>query len=226
MKKLFISIILLIFLQTSQAQSKGGWPFIPGFDPALPTTLTDRTTLVGVIGFAALSYGLEEFVFKKHENLNFYTARIGMNNEYAFGLKNVWHQNIGVEHRIANWFSVSAELNIQEWHDTSPNIENKQKTGMGLGVMTYYTWYILGKMKLCPFIEYGAGAFLGFKKFPYNGTQYTFNHSTQLGLEYTINDSSKARISYGHFNQSNYNLLDSNPAYNGNGFSLAYAWRM
>lgn len=226
MKKILYIIALLSFLQSVQAQSKGGWPFIPGFDPALPTTLTDRTTLAGVLGLAALSYGLEEYVFKNHENINFYTTRIGMNNEYAYGHRNVFHQNMGVEHRVASWFSITAELNLQEWSDSTPSIEGSQKFGLGAGLMTYYRWYLLGSMKISPYIEYGAGAFLGFKKFPYNGSNFTFNHSTQLGLEYSIDDRSKARISYGNFNQSNYNLLDSNPGYNGNGFSLGYVWRV
>lgn len=224
-KYIFFTLLLLITLNTN-AQSKNDWPSIPGFDPTLHTTLTNRSTLIGVLGLAALSYSLEEFVFKNHENINFYSARIGMNNEYAFGLKNVWHQNIGIEHRVASWFSVSSEFNIQEWQDKTSLINDNQNFGLGLGLMTYYRWYLFGKEKISPFIEYGTGIFTGFKKFPYNGTSFTFNNSTQLGLEYTLKNNSKIRLSYGNFNQTNYNLLKSNPAYNGNGFSIGYSLKM
>nr|BFF40099.1 hypothetical protein BACY1_19040 [Tenacibaculum mesophilum] len=135
---------MLTFLNLN-AQSKNDWSHIPGFDPTLHTTLTNRSTLIGVLGLAALSYSLEEFVFKNHENINFYSARVGMNNEYAFGLRNVWHQNIGLEHRVASWFSISAEFNIQEWQDQTPFIQDNQKFGLGVGLMTYYRWYLFGK---------------------------------------------------------------------------------
>lgn len=226
MKKTIIILLLTLMFANANAQSKGDWFHIPGFDPSLHTTLTNRSTLIGVIGLAALSYSLEEFVFKNHENINFYTARVGMNNEYAWGLRNVWHQNIGVEHRVASWFSVSAEFNLQEWHDQSPQIDSKNKFGIGTGLMTYYRWYLFGKKRISPYIEYGTGIFYGFKKFPYNGTNFTFNNSTQLGVEYTLKNKSKVRLSYGNFNQTNYNLLKSNPAYNGNGFSISYSMRM
>lgn len=222
MKKiLFISICLIIGKTT--AQTKNDWPHIPGFDPALHTTLTNRSTLIGVLGLAALSFSLEEFVFKNHKNLNYYTARVGMNNEYAWGLRNVWHQNVGVEHRISSWFSLSAEFNLQEWNDQSPMIDANNKFGIGVGLMTYYRWYLFGRKKISPFIEYGTGVFYGFKKFPSNGTNFTFNNSTLLGLELTLKNTNKVRFSYGNFNQTNYNLLSSNPSYNGNGFTIGYA---
>lgn len=226
MKKVVIVTLLTLIVGQINGQSKNDWFHIPGFDPALPTTLTNRSTLLGVLGLAVLSYGLEEFVFKKHEYINFYTARAGMNNEYAWGLRNVWHQNVGIEHRVATWFSISAEFNLQQWQDQSPQIENKDKFGLGTGLMTYYRWYVFGKKRISPFIEYGTGVFYGFKKFPYNGTNFTFNNSTQLGLEYAFGNSSKVRLSYGNFNQTNYNWLNSNPSYNGNGFSLSYSMKM
>lgn len=226
MKRTIFVLLLTLLFTNANAQSKGDWFHIPGFDPALHTTLTNRSTLIGVIGLAAISYNLEEFVFKNHENINFYTARVGMNNEYAWGLKNVWHQNIGVEHRVANWFSVSAEFNLQEWHDQSPQLGSKNQFGIGTGLMTYYKWNLLGKKQISPYIEYGTGAFYGFKKFPYNGTKFTFNNSTQLGLDYTLKNRNNLSISYGNFNQTNYNLLKSNPAYNGNGFSVRYSMQM
>lgn len=145
MKKHILFILLMLTFLNLNAQSKNDWSHIPGFDPTLHTTLTNRSTLIGVLGLAALSYSLEEFVFKNHENINFYSARVGMNNEYAFGLRNVWHQNIGLEHRVASWFSISAEFNIQEWQDQTPFIQDNQKFGLGVGLMTYYRWYLFGK---------------------------------------------------------------------------------
>lgn len=226
MKKYFILFLLTISLLTSNAQSKGGWKDIPGFNSALPTTLTSQETFIGIIGLAALSYSLEEFVFKNHQNVNFYQGRIGMHNEYAWGLKNVWHQNFGVEHRVASWFSLSAEFLLQEWYDNTPGIESKSNFGIGTGIMTYYRWYIFGKKCLSPYIEYGTGIFMGFKEFPYNGTNFTFSHSSQLGLEYTLRNNNKVRLGYGNFHQSNYGWFESNPGYDGNGFSISFAWKM
>lgn len=226
MKKATIIILLFIMISNVNAQSKKDWFHIPGFDPALPTTLTDQNTFIGVLSLAALSYGIEELILKNHDNKNYYTVRIGMNNEYAWGLKNVWQQSIGLEHRIANWFSLTAKFHVQEWHDQTPQLDNKNKFGLGVGIMTYYRWYLLGKKRISPYIEYGTGVFLGFKKFPYNGTKFTFNNSTNLGLEYTLKSTHKIRLGYGNFNQTNYNWLSSNPSYNGNGFSLSYSCKV
>ncbi len=226
MKKHIFIFLLIIYTITLNAQSTGRWKNIPGFDPALPTTLTSQETFIGVIGLAALSYSLEEFVFKNHKNVNFYQGRVGMNNEYAWGLKNVWHQNFGIEHHVASWFSLSAEFLLQEWHDKTPIIDNESKFGMGSGIMTYYRWYLFGKKRLSPYLEYGTGIFFGFEKFPYNGTNFTFSHSSQLGIEYTLKSNSKVRFGYGNFHQSNNGWLDSNPGYDGNGFSISFAWRM
>jgi hypothetical protein len=226
MKKTFYTFLILLFSNVGNAQSVGDWPHIPGFDPALPTTLTSQETFIGVIGLAALSYSLEEFVFKNHDNVNFYQGRAGMHNEYAWGLKNVWYQSLGAEHRVASWFSLSAEFLLQQWQDKSPGIESKSKFGMGSGLMTYYRWYLFGKKRISPYIEYGTGVFLGFEKFPYNGTNFTFSHSSQLGLEYTLKSKDKLRLAYGNFHQSNNGWLGSNPGYDGNGFSICFAWRI
>lgn len=226
MKKHFLHILILLISINTYSQNGNDWPHIPGFNPTLHTTLTNQSTLIGVIGLAAISYSLEELVLKNHENINFYSTKAGMNNEHAFGLRNLWHQNFGVEQRVANWFSVSAEFNMQQWYDQTLLIENNQRFGIGFGIMTYYRWYLLGQKRFSPFIEYGTGIFMGIKKFPYNGTSFTFNNSTQLGIEYSISDQSKIRLSYGNFNQTNYNLFRSNPSYNGNGFSIGCSLKM
>ncbi len=226
MRRYIIIIFLLCSTLSSYAQAKNYMPPIPGFDPALPATLNNGGTLLGVVGLAALSYTLEEFVFKNHENVNFYTSRAGFSNEYGWGLRSVALQNFGLEHRVASWFSMSAELNLQEAFDATPNIASKDKFGMGLGVMTYFRWYLFGKKRVSPYLEYGTGVFVGFSKFPYNGSNVTINHSTQIGVEYTINEKSKARVSYGSMHQSNYGFGYSDPGYDANGFMLSYAWRI
>lgn len=221
---------LALFLFTlvvikSFSQNKGNdWVTVPGFGPASPITLTSLPAFAGVIGLAALSYTLAEFVFENEDNISFYQVRAGMSNEYAWGLKNVWYQNFGVEHRVANWFSLAAAFTVQEFQDSTPDISEKDKFGIGSGIKTYYRWYLFGRKRLSPYFEYGTGLFYGFSKFPYNGTNFTFSHSTQIGLEFTLKTDSKIRFAYGNFHQSNYGWLNSNPAYDGNGFSLSYAW--
>lgn len=224
--KTFFSILCLTLLGNQQAfsqQSGKDWFHIPGFTPEIPITLTTQETFFGVMGAAILSYTLAEVVFKDGENMNFYQVRTGMNDEYVWGLKSVWHQNFGVENRVAPWFAFAAEFNLQEWNDRTPEIDKKNKFGLGAGIMTYYRWYLLGKKRISPYIEYGTGLFLGFEKFPYNGSNFTFNHSTQLGLEYTLKNKHKIRLGYGQFHQSNNGLSSRNPGYDANGFSISYA---
>ena len=217
-------LILSINHHSFSQSSSNDWFHIPGFTPELPITLTNQKTFFGVIGTAALSYALAEFVFKGDENMNFYQVRAGMNKEYVWGLKNVWHQNFGVENRVAPWFAFAAEFNFQQWNDRTPGIDKKDKFGMGTGIMSYFRWYLFGKKRISPFLEYGTGLFYGFEKFPYNGSNFTFNHTTHLGIEYTFNNKNKLRVSYGQAHQSNNGLFSTNPAYDASGFSINYAW--
>ncbi len=222
----FFFCFVISISQNGFSQSSGNdWFHIPGFTPEIPITLTNENTFYGVIGAAALSYALSEFVFKKdNENMNFYQVRVGMSDEYVWGLRSVWHQNFGVENRVAPWFAIAAEFNLQQWNDRTPDIDNKDKFGMGAGIMSYYRWYLFGKKRISPFLEYGAGVFCGFKEFPRNGSNITFNLSTQLGLEYTFKDKNKLRVGYGLSHQSNNGLSSRNPGYDGNGFSIGYSW--
>lgn len=221
-----VLFLLFLILCKSNGQNIGNdWITIPGLESASPVTLTSQGNFIVVIDLAAISYTLAEFVFEDVENINFYQVRAGMSKEYAWGLINVWHQNFGVEHRVANWFSLAAEFNLQEFQDRTPDISEKDVFGLGAGIMTYYRWYLFGRKRISPFFEYGTGLFFGFSKFPNNGTNFTFSHSTQIGLEYTFKTNSKFRFAYGNFHQSNYVCLEPNPAYNGNGFSLSYAWQ-
>jgi hypothetical protein len=156
---------------------------------------------------------------------NYLHAKVGMNKEYAWGMRKVWHQSFGIEHRVSSWFSVSLDYTLQEFRDNTPHLKLGDRSGFGTGIMTYYRWFIFGNYKISPYIEYGTGIFLGFEKFPYNGTHYTFNNSTLIGIEVTLSESSKLRLGYGNYNQSNYNLNEHNPAHDADGFSLVYSWK-
>lgn len=221
---LIISVALISNNQVFTQINNNGWFSFPGLGPESPLSLTSEETFYGVIGAAALSYTLTELVFKNHENLNFYQIGGGMNNEYFWGLRKVFHQNFGVEKRAAPWFAFALEYNFQQWGDQTPKLDKNEKFGLGMGIMTYYRWYLFGKKRLSPYLEYGTGLFWGFKEFPYNGTAFTFNHSTQVGLEYTFENKNKARMGYGQFHQSNNYLFDRNPGYDGNGFNVSYSW--
>ncbi len=222
-----IVLVLSLFAVMSQSvfsqQSGNDWFHIPGFTPEIPITLTSEETFYGVMGTAVLSYVFAEVIFKGDENMNFYQVRAGMNDEYVWGLRSVWHQNIGVENRVAPWFAFAAEMNVQQWNDRSPDIEKKSKFGFGTGIMSYYRWYLFGKKRFSPYLEYGTGLFWGFEKFPRNGSKFTFNHSTQVGIEYTLKNRNKIRLGYGQFHQSNNGLFSSNPGYDANGFSISYS---
>jgi hypothetical protein len=224
-----IIVLLLIPLYFSSSISKAqsnqsSWPCVPGFGPESPVSLTNQETFFGVIGAAAISAALAEFVFKNNEKIQYYQNRIGMNNEHFWGYKKVFHQNFGFESRLAPWFAIAAEANWQQWIDQNPGIESSNSQGAGMGIMSYYRWYLFGKKRISPYLEYGAGLFYGFNEFPSNGTHFTFNLSTQLGLEYTFKNQNKLRLSYGQFHQSNNGLYELNPGYDGNGFSITYSW--
>ena len=83
---------------------------------------------------------------------------------------------------------------------------------------------LIWKKKSGPYLEYGFGIFYGIKKFPYNGSYFTFNHSAQLGIEYTFKNKNKLRFGYGQFKQSNFNYLKHNPEFEANDFSFSYSY--
>lgn len=222
-KNIFLLSILVFLISTrSLAQSKqDSWPHIPGITSEI---LAKKEPFYIVMGLAALTYSLSEFVFKDSLNMNFYQPRIGMNNEHYWGLRKVFQENFGLEKRVAPGFAIAAEFNMQQWVDQTPNIESKNKLGFGTGLMTYYRWYLLGKKSFSPYFEYGAGLFFGLKRFPYNGSKFTFNHTVQLGFEYTFENKDKVRLGYGLFHQSNANLSQPNARYNADGFNITYSW--
>ena len=221
-----LNCILIVILLTCSLlfAAEKGWPELPGFETDSDFTLNDSDTFFTVVGAAALSYILADVVFKNEENMLYYQGRIGMTRENEWDYLTTYRQNLGAENRLANWFTAAVEFNIQEWYDDTPGMNDSDRFGIGMGVTTYYRWYVLGKLPVSPFIEYGTGVFYGLKKFPDNGTNFTFNLSSQLGLEFTFKSKNKLRLSYGQFHQSNNGWLDPNPGYEGNGFSLVYSW--
>jgi hypothetical protein len=196
------------------------WPAIPGFTPEL---ISKKEPMMIVLGGAILSYGITQFLDKDSLNVNFYQSRLGASNEHFWGFQSVAYQNFGFEKRLAPWFALGGEFNLQEWLNKTPENEKIRKLGLGMGLMSYYRWYSLGTHRLSPYLEYGAGVFLGFRKFPYNGSYASFSHSLQVGMEYTCKNNNKIRMSYGLFHQNNAKEK-YNASYHGNGFSLSYAW--
>lgn len=224
--KLLTILIPLTFINTVKGQNNN-WPHITGFKPNSPLTLTSTEIFLGVIGVSGLSYILVEYIFDNEDNINFYSIRAGMNNEYNLALKSVWNQGFGIEHQVASWFTLAGEINLQQWQDRTQGIDQEDEFGLGAGSKIYFRWYAFGKKRLSPYLEYGTGLFFGFEKFPYNGTNTTFNHSSHLGFEYTLKNENKIRISYGNFHQSNNGWIgNTNPGYDGNGFYINYAWQI
>lgn len=211
MKKL-LSLLIIISSLNCYSQ-EGQWPGIPLFNES-GLVLMDQNTFIGVISAASLSFGLSQFVFKDTKHLNFYQTRVGV-----FGTigGTVIMENFGIEKRIAPWFGLGIEVNNQQWI-------YEERNGAGMGLNLYYRWHLFGRKKISPFLEYGSGFFFGFTDFPPNGTNFTFNLTTQIGVEYTTERKDKLRLSYGHIHQSNNDLLDPNPGEDGNGFNFTYLW--
>jgi hypothetical protein len=207
----YILLSFLFLISTHSYSQSTHWPGIPLLDES-GVVLLNQTTFIGVISTAAVSYGLAQFVFKDNKPLHFHQARVGVFGTYG---GTIIMENYGIEKRLAPWFGLGLEINNQQWIYEDGN-------GAGMGLNTYYRWHLLGKKKLSPYLEYGAGFFYGFSEFPPNGTNFTFNLTTQLGAEYTLDTKDKIRLSYGNIHQSNNGLLDPNPDEDGNGFNFTY----
>ncbi len=177
MKRLLI--VLLFILQINNAISQSNdWPAIPGLGTESPIVLIDESSFYGVMGAAIISYGLSQFVFTRDENLNFYQIKTGIVGTTG-GIVTV--ENFGVDNRVKPWFGIGLEINSQQWF--YPQVNEK---GMGIGFITNYRWYLLGKKRISPYLEYGAGVFYGFKKFPPDAHKFSFHLTSNLGLEYTL----------------------------------------
>jgi len=199
------------------------WAEIPGLHHGSPIALTNEKVFIKVASAAAISYVLAKYILKSKDQGDFWQVR----SSYSIGeYKNVFKENFGVEHRVSSWFAIALELSFQQWKDSKPNINKNAKFGMGIGLQPYFRWYALGKKRISPFLEYGTGFFQGFEKFPYNGTKFTFTHSSHIGIEYTSKKGNKMRLGYGQFHQSNNDWWEVNPSHNANGFNLTYSWKI
>ena len=119
-------------------------------------------------------------------------------------------ENFGFEKRLDSWFGLDLEINNQQ-------SINEEKNRAGIRFNTNYWWHLFGRRRIGPQIEYGAGFFSGFSEFPPNGTNLTFNLTTQVGAEDGLDNKDKLRLGYGHIHQSNNELLDPNPGEDKNG---------
>ena len=126
-------------------------------------------------------------------------------------------ENFGIEKVFAPWHSLRIEGNAQEFAG------NGYATA-GLGLRLYTRWTILGKKKLSPYFEYGAGILGTFKAFPEGGSKFNFTQTLALGLEYKFDNRNKIRLDYNTMHLSNNGLFDSNPGFDGNGISFSYSW--
>ena len=195
-----------------RAQGDGALPSPPILEHET-LRLADQETFLLVMGAAALSYGIAEFI-ARNDDIHFYQIHGGV---FTSSAGTIFMQNAGIEKRPAPWFGLGLEFNLQQW-------ANGANSGAGVGFNTYYRWHIFGRKKLHPFIEYGAGTFLGFRQLPEDGTNFTFHLTTSAGLEYRFANQNRFRLSYGTLHQSNNDLLSRNPGLDGNGFAFAYLW--
>lgn len=213
-RTIVIFAYFLLFSVQGNAQNYQ-WPALPGLDyDDRSIALINQESFMVLSGAAITSYVLSEFLLKDIEDLNYYQARIGVIGTTG---GTVTLENFGIEKRLSHWFGIGLELNNQQWFYEDNN-------GLGVGFNTYYRWYLLGKKRLSPYIEYGAGVFYGFSKFPPEGQQFSFNLTTQIGAEYTFKNQDKVRLSYGHLHQSTNDLIVPNPGEDGNGFNITYLW--
>lgn len=211
----YLTLLLLLAIGLNARAQKGEWPALPGLDYSESSiALIDQESFMALAGAATASFILAEWVLKDVADINYYQARAGMVGTSG---GTVMLENFGIEKRLAHWFGIGLELNTQQWF-------YEEKAGAGIGFNTYYRWYLRGRKRLSPYIEYGAGLFRGFSEFPPDGTRFTFNLTTQLGLEYQLNNQDKVRLGYGHLHQSNNGLLEPNPGEDGNGFNVTYLW--
>ena len=210
----FFSVLVLVCNVKLYSQDKQ-WPHLPGLGVDGPSVaLLDQESFIFLSGAAITSLLLSEFILEEEENVNYYQARFGV---VGTTRGTVFIENVGIEKRLSHWYSIALELNNQQWY-------HPEDKGLGMGLNTYYKWNLLGKQRISPFLEYGAGVFYGFKNFPPDGSKFTFNLTTQIGVEITVENQNKIRFGYGHLHQSNNDLILPNPGEDGNGFNITFLW--
>lgn len=209
-------------LGSGSYETKEDWPDFPGLKSSSFLTLTNQDVFIGVASAAALSYYLSEYVFEDQKDITFYNLRSGMSQGSG---KRIYLQNFGVEKRLSSWFAAGLEVNSQYWKDYQ-TAASGQREGIGGGAMAFFRWYPLDIGKASLFIEYGTGVFYGNRPFPFDGTRFTFNHLSHVGVEYPLDSNTKLRFGYGNFHQSNNNWQEPNPGSNSNGFTINFSWKV
>ncbi|MCG7533151.1 acyloxyacyl hydrolase [Psychrobium sp. MM17-31] len=230
--KLFIKIVcfavLYLMTHSSSATSINNgyetvddWPNFPGLKSTSFLSLTNQDVFIGVASAAALSYYLSEYVFEDEQDITFYNFRSGFSQGSG---KRIYLNNFGIEKKLSSWFSAGIELNSQYWKDYQTAASGNRE-GIGGGALAVLRWYPYHFGKASLYAEYTTGLFYSDKRFPFDGTKFTFNHSSHIGIEYHINAKQKLRFGYGNFHQSNNNWIDPNPGSNSNGFAISYSWQ-
>jgi len=135
-----------------------------------------------------------------------------------FGLEEggIFMLNAGLEKRVAPWFGHAIELNMQQW-------SQGEEGSIGGGLVSYGRWLVPLNAPVRPMIEGGAGVFFSADPFPADGTKFTFNLSTRLGLEVDLSESYRVRLLYGHVHHSNNGIVLPNPGIEAHGLTLALA---
>lgn len=209
--------------EPEKSSTAGAWPGLPRLSHGDALTLTNEQDFLRVAGAAAVSYVLLKFVLPPSKHTDYWQLR----SSHAVGEGvSASKLHLGVERRMAAWYAVSLELSIQRWHDQRAGVPSGESRGFGIGLQPYFRWYFMGERRFSPYLEYGTGFFQGLKKFPYDGTRFTFTHSSHLGVEYIGKKRDRWRLSYGQFHQSNNDWWDVNPSFNGNGLNITYVWEM
>jgi len=210
MKGIFTSLLLLFCISFSSLYAQ----FNPlGGDNPLQLD-GQRGFLIMTAGGLASFFASTFSSFRTEDYL--YTQHGWYTDGFTETDKQIFFHGVGLEKRLAHWFGVGVELQIQ-------HIYGSDYANLGGGLMTSYRWLAFGKKQLSPYFEYGAGIFNGIREFPEEGTRFTFRLVYKIGLELTTERGNKIRVAYGHIHQSNNDLFDVNPGYDGNGISLSYS---
>lgn len=212
-----MALVWGMLLLAGVASSQEAWPAIPGIDEGA-ASVHSQETFLPALGFAAVSYGLARWV-DRAERAHRVQSRLG-----AYGLEDhlVLNQAVGVEQQVSPWFSLSWEVFVQEWR---ADLATGNTHGMGVGLNPWAKWTAFAARKISPFVEVGTGGFYGFKRFPEEGTRFTFHLNTNLGLEWALDASDCFRLTYGHLHQSNNGLGERNPGIVGNGLTVTWSRR-
>ncbi|MEO0356686.1 MAG: acyloxyacyl hydrolase [Pseudomonadota bacterium] len=208
----------LAHVPTLTSASDASWPDLGAFGNDGALTLDNQNTFLAIAGAAALSYYLSEHVFDDADDTLYFYTRNGVAHGFDIRMHSL---SFGVENRLSPWFALGGVGTYQWWEDSGAL--PSEDSGSGIGISAHARWYVLGEQVISPFVEYGAGVFYGFEKFPHDGTHWTFNLSSQIGIEYQVSDTAVIRFGYGNAHQSNNGLSATNPGFDGNGFSLTYA---